>query len=80
MIFLDPPYGADGLRAALAAAEPLVGSATLVVIEHARRDPAPEQAGMLLLSRELTSGDSALAFYARPDGRRHRTADHLIPS
>jgi 16S rRNA (guanine966-N2)-methyltransferase len=65
VVFLDPPYGADELRAALAAAEPLVGDATLLVVEHARRDPAPEQAGMLLRNRELTSGDSALAFYAR---------------
>jgi 16S rRNA (guanine(966)-N(2))-methyltransferase RsmD len=73
VIFLDPPYGADDLPAALAAAEPLVGEATLLVIEHARRDPAPEQAGRLLRSRELTSGDSALAFYARrTEGARNR--------
>ncbi len=65
VIFLDPPYAADAMGAALAAAEPLVGGATLLVIEHAKRDPAPEQAGMLRLSRALTSGDSALAFYAR---------------
>jgi 16S rRNA (guanine(966)-N(2))-methyltransferase RsmD len=64
VIFLDPPYGAEELQAALAAAEPLVGETTLLLIEHAKRDPAPGQAG-LLLSRELTSGDSALAFYAR---------------
>jgi len=71
VVFLDPPYGASELATALAASEPLVGDATLLVVEHARRDPAPEQAGMLLLRRELTSGDSALAFYARHDGRRH---------
>jgi 16S rRNA (guanine966-N2)-methyltransferase len=69
VIFLDPPYGADELPAA----EPLVGDATLLVIEHARRDPAPEQAGRLFRSRELTSGDSALAFYARrTEGARNR--------
>jgi 16S rRNA (guanine966-N2)-methyltransferase len=70
VIFLDPPYGAERLPAALAAAEALVGDATLLVVEHAARDPAPEQAGELLRSRELTSGDSALAFYARRPGTR----------
>jgi 16S rRNA (guanine966-N2)-methyltransferase len=69
LIFLDPPYGADALTAALAAAEPLVRDDALLVIEHAARDVAPEQAGMLARRRALTSGDSALAFYARATER-----------
>lgn len=68
VIFLDPPYGATELSEALASAEPLVGDATLLVIEHAKRDPAPERAGPLARTREVTSGDSALAFYRRSPG------------
>jgi 16S rRNA (guanine(966)-N(2))-methyltransferase RsmD len=74
VIFLDPPYGAAELATALAAAEPLVGEATLLVIEHAARDLPPERAGNLQRSRELTSGDSALAFYARRTGTRNEAS------
>jgi len=65
VIFLDPPYEAAELPAALAAAEPLVGEGTLLVVEHAKRVTAPQRAGALVRGRELTSGDSALAFYTR---------------
>ena len=37
----------------------------LVVLEHSRRQPAPDRAGRLVLTRRLVSGDSALAFYQR---------------
>lgn len=65
VVFLDPPYGATELAEALAAAEPLVGVGTLLVIEHAARDRAPERSGDLARTRVVTSGDSALAFYRR---------------
>lgn len=65
VIFLDPPYGAAELTAALAAAEPLVGEGTRLVIEHAKRDVPPESTGTLIRTRVLSSGDSALAFYSR---------------
>lgn len=68
VVFLDPPYGASELVEALSAAEPLVGDATVLVIEHARRDAAPERAGRLARTRVVTSGDSALAFYRRSPG------------
>jgi 16S rRNA (guanine(966)-N(2))-methyltransferase RsmD len=67
VIFLDPPYGAPELIPALGAAEPLVGPATLLVVEHARRDPAPDAAGTLQRTRTLRSGDSALAFYRKTE-------------
>jgi 16S rRNA (guanine(966)-N(2))-methyltransferase RsmD len=63
IIFLDPPYGARELMAALRAVEPIAGDDTLVIIEHAKRDAAPERAGRLVRSRDLPSGDSALSFY-----------------
>ena len=61
---LDPPYDAPDLTATIAAAEPLIAPGGLLVLEHARRRQAPEQAGRLRKSRDLVSGDSALAFYA----------------
>jgi 16S rRNA (guanine966-N2)-methyltransferase len=70
LIFLDPPYGARELLEALGAAAPLVDQHTLLVVEHARRDPAPEAASDLVRTRVLTSGDSALAFYRRQSERR----------
>ena len=61
---LDPPYDEPDLTAAIVAAEPLIAPGGLLVIEHARRRPVPEQAGRLRMSRDLVSGDSALAFYS----------------
>ncbi len=63
IIFLDPPYGAPKAAAALAAVEPAVRDETLLIVEHASREPAPERSGRLVRVRELPSGDSALSFY-----------------
>jgi 16S rRNA (guanine(966)-N(2))-methyltransferase RsmD len=63
IVFLDPPYGAADLHDALTAVEPLIGTETLLVIEHAKRDAAPAERGSLVRAREIVSGDSALAFY-----------------
>ncbi len=65
VIFLDPPYGPTGLAEALDAADRLADDGTITIVEHARRDEAPARAGQLVRVRELTSGDSALAFYRR---------------
>jgi 16S rRNA (guanine(966)-N(2))-methyltransferase RsmD len=62
---LDPPYDEPDLAAAVMAAEPLVATGGLVVLEHARRREAPEAAGRLSRVRVVNSGDSALAFYER---------------
>jgi 16S rRNA (guanine966-N2)-methyltransferase len=59
---LDPPYDDTDLAAALTDAVPLMVPGGLVVLEHAKRQPPPEVAGMIR-ARELTSGDSALTFY-----------------
>ncbi len=60
---LDPPYDEPDLTAAIAAAEPLIALGGLLVLEHARRRPVPDEVGRLRKTRELISGDSALAFY-----------------
>lgn len=65
IVFLDPPYGEAELAGALTAVEPLIGPETLLVVEHAKRDAAPERAGALARTREVVSGDSSLAFYRR---------------
>jgi 16S rRNA (guanine966-N2)-methyltransferase len=69
VIFLDPPYGASELLSAIGRAEPLVQAHTLLIVEHARRDATPESRGALVRTRLLTSGDSALSFYSRRQGR-----------
>ena len=65
IVFLDPPYGPGELATALDAAAPVIGPATVLVIEHAARDQAPESAGALERVREVRQGDSSLAFYRR---------------
>ena len=62
IVLLDPPYEELPERS-LAAAGGVLAHGGLVVLEHARRRPAPAAAGGLTRSREVTSGDSALTFY-----------------
>jgi 16S rRNA (guanine(966)-N(2))-methyltransferase RsmD len=65
LIILDPPYAHDSTARALAAAAPLAGPSTRVVVEHARRDEAPADVAGLRLRRTVTAGDSAMSFYER---------------
>jgi 16S rRNA (guanine966-N2)-methyltransferase len=65
IMLLDPPYD-DAPGAILAAAGECLAADGIVVLEHARRKAAPETAGRLVRTRAVTSGDSALAFYACP--------------
>jgi 16S rRNA (guanine966-N2)-methyltransferase len=76
VIFLDPPYGAAHFTEAVIAAAPLVVADTLLIVEHATRDAAPEAVAALVRTRELKQGDSALAFYecARPHDAQHPDA------
>ena len=66
ILFLDPPYGADEMGASLTAAAHLVAEGGVLILEHARRDAAPERIERLARARELLQGDSALAFYQVP--------------
>ncbi len=65
LIFLDPPYGPRELNAALEAAGPLLDAGALLIVEHAKRDAAPQSSGPLVRTREIVAGDSALAFYVK---------------
>ena len=53
----------DDLEAVLTAAGRVLAPTGVLVLERARRDPAPETAGRLRHSRTVVSGDSALTFY-----------------
>ena len=64
MVF-DPPYD-DQPDDILAAAGDRLAANGLLVLEHARRRPAPDSAGRLVRTRRVISGDSALSFYSWP--------------
>jgi 16S rRNA (guanine966-N2)-methyltransferase len=65
LIILDPPYAHESAAQAVAAAAPLAGASTRVVVEHAARFPPPPAVDGLQLRRTVKSGDSALSFYER---------------
>jgi len=67
IVLLDPPYdqAAATVLEILAGADRVLAADGLVVLEHSRRQPAPDRAGRLVLTRRLVSGDSALAFYQK---------------
>jgi len=55
LVLLDPPYDRPSSDA-LAGVDSVIAADGLVVLEHARRSPAPERAGQLQRTRELRSG------------------------
>lgn len=63
LIILDPPYADTAVAEALGAAAPLAAGATRVVVEHAKRHPAPPEHSGFRLTRTVAAGDSALSFY-----------------
>jgi 16S rRNA (guanine(966)-N(2))-methyltransferase RsmD len=62
LIILDPPYDFEPLAPVLGAAAVHLAPDGLLVLEHARRRPAPDAAGVRA-TRTVTSGDSALTFF-----------------
>ncbi|RPJ71573.1 MAG: 16S rRNA (guanine(966)-N(2))-methyltransferase RsmD [Acidobacteria bacterium] len=79
VILLDPPYAEPDLDAVLARADSWLGTGGVLVLEHARRRPAPHAAGELTCTRVVHSGDSALSFYQRPAADPHASGDP-VPS
>jgi 16S rRNA (guanine966-N2)-methyltransferase len=63
LVLLDPPYAETGLEACLTRAAAWLSADGWLVLEHARRTPAPPAAGSLPRARVVQSGDSALSFY-----------------
>jgi 16S rRNA (guanine966-N2)-methyltransferase len=64
IVLLDPPYVAPVDRP-LEAAAGVMATGAVLVLEHAKRRPAPAAAGPLVRTREVAAGDSALSFYQR---------------
>ena len=62
VILLDPPYDAPEIGAILSAVAGTLEATGLLVLERARRRPAPLVSG-LRSTRTVTAGDSALEFY-----------------
>jgi 16S rRNA (guanine(966)-N(2))-methyltransferase RsmD len=63
IVLLDPPYDVRADEEAFALAN-VVAPGGVLVLEHAKRRPPPDSFGRLMRSRDVTSGDSALTFYA----------------
>jgi 16S rRNA (guanine(966)-N(2))-methyltransferase RsmD len=74
LILLDPPYDEANVRTTIEAVARTLADGGLLVLEHARRRPAPGSAGDLVCARDVVSGDSALAFYERGDSVGARRA------
>jgi 16S rRNA (guanine(966)-N(2))-methyltransferase RsmD len=63
IMVLDPPYN-QPLEGVLEVAGERLAADGVLVLEHARRDAAPDRAGRLVRTRDVTSGDSALSLYS----------------
>jgi 16S rRNA (guanine(966)-N(2))-methyltransferase RsmD len=66
IILLDPPYDQPSEKILKDAAR-MVAPRGVVVLEHARRRPAPQSVGGLVSVRHVETGDSALSFYEPVD-------------
>ena len=64
IMFFDPPYD-EQVDEVLAAAGERLAPDGVLVLEHARRRMSPERLGRLQRTRDVTSGDSALALYSQ---------------
>ena len=64
VVFLDPPYEAKDLEAALVVAAGVVAPGGRVILEHSRRREAPDTVATLRRARVVMAGDSALSFYS----------------
>ena len=66
LIFLDPPYAAEGeYESALEALgeSVIVAPGARVIVEHLRKRRLPDRIGDLELARVVEQGDAALSFY-----------------
>lgn len=66
LVLADPPYYDEDVFGAITAvaSSPLVDDATIVVVEHHRRETPPEALGRLPVYRRRQHGDSVVSIYA----------------
>lgn len=67
IIYLDPPYAAGEILAALhaCASDEILAESGLLVAEHDSTRPLPEREAGLLLGRTLKYGGTSLSMYSR---------------
>ena len=66
LIFADPPYALtaiDGLLASLST-HPLLSSSGVLVIEHSKHEPAPQQAGLFTQRDQRRFGETVVTLFA----------------
>jgi 16S rRNA (guanine966-N2)-methyltransferase len=65
LVLADPPYADRQALTALGrvASSPLVGDGTVLVLEHSKRQQAPEVLGRLHFERTRRHGDSCVSVY-----------------
>ena len=65
LAFADPPYQKGWVSRVMQAmaAGPILAPGGVLVLEHTRREPAPQLVGALVLSRQLTYGDTVVSLY-----------------
>ena len=68
VMLFDPPYdeAPEAVVESIGSAGDLLAPGGVLVLEHARRRAAPDEAGRLVRVRQVASGDSALSFYSCP--------------
>jgi len=69
LVLADPPYyDVDAFAAAaMVASSPLADTATVIVVEHHRRQAAPDTLGGIPLYRSRRHGDTIVSIYAREE-------------
>ena len=69
LVLADPPYyDVDAFAAADAvASSPLVDDATVIAVEHHRRQPPPDVLGSTPMYRSRRHGDTVVSIYAREE-------------
>jgi 16S rRNA (guanine966-N2)-methyltransferase len=78
IVFLDPPY-AEELQPLLEliAGAGILKDESVVIAEHFKKQPSPEQAGGLTLYRLAKYGDTVLAFY-KQEGRSRQGESRIL--
>jgi 16S rRNA G966 N2-methylase RsmD len=63
-VFVDPPYRSDlAVRAVLAIPPANLATDVVIVIEHDKRNPPPDELGSLLRTDQRRYGDTLVSFY-----------------
>lgn len=71
IVYFDPPYSSEIYERVLRSIDRrgVLASSAIVVVEHRSKMPPDSRFGELCSFRTVIQGESALAFYAREEGR-----------